>query len=913
MPSEPGEREAVADLFGRALELPEGERGDFVASSGAPDWILREVLQLLDALPAEGRGRGQIDPQLAAALLGQESLTEDPAIGRTIGPYRLLSLLGRGGMGVVYLAERSDGAYEQQVAFKLLPLSIQSDSARRRFTQERQILARLEHPGIARILDGGVGDDGEPYFVMEFVDGAPLTRWCDDRRRGIRRRLDLFLQVCEAVQSAHAQLIVHRDLKPSNILVTESGEIKLLDFGIARMLAEEGEDGTVLTVGDLHPYTPGYAAPEQLDGGVVSVATDVYTLGVILYELLCGHRPAGDGPTRPSSASNRTAPDANGPAPDPATIAANRSSSPQRLARRLQGDLDTIALKALRADPEERYASVQELAADLRRHLAGEPITARPPSAPYRAAKFVRRHWIGVGAMALVLIAVLVGLAATARQAGIARRQRDVARLEAEKLAATQEYLVGLFKAADPAQARGETVTATQLVERGIERVSEDLADQPEVQTDIYQVLGRVALELGDYEQAEKLLEEALPRARRLYGDEHLETADLLSLRGELSNLRSDWAGAEPDLRDALAIYRQQGVEGDTAGLSALAQLGSALRNQGKLDEAGELYRHGIDLVRAAGQGGSAQAATLLNNLVGVLVRTGDLDGASTSMREVLAIYGEQLGADHPRVAMATNNLAGLLAMKGDLRGAEQYSSRAIELEGKLRGQDHPRYASKLDNHANLLHATGRYSEALAMRRQALQVLEKTMPDEELHLAVLDRLAGDLAALGEADAAAAQFDDAGARIARHLGADSLRYGIHRWRLAGALLEQGDVVGALEVASTAVSALEGIPGRGEPWLAVALQVRGTAHLEQGQLELAEADLTRALEIHRRTLPPEHYEAVPTLVSLARVFVAQGRSQNALPLAREASRVAATALPPGQRDRLAAEDVLRAAQQ
>ncbi|MBZ0102387.1 MAG: serine/threonine protein kinase [Thermoanaerobaculia bacterium] len=402
---EPGSGERIAALFGAAFDRPAAERRDLVLAAAESEAIRDEVLSLLDALERAEARPDRLDPRRAAALLGADPPPET-LTGRRIGPYRLLSVLGRGGMGVVYLAERADGAWQQRVALKLLPPALATGALAERFLLERRILARLGHPGIARLLDGGLTDEGDPYFVLEYVEGEPLTVGCDRRRLALEERLRLFRRVCEAVQYAHGRLVVHRDLKPSNILVTPAGEVKLLDFGIARLLdAEGGAEATVLTRLGLQPYTPGYAAPEQLRGEAVTVATDVYALGVLLHELLVGRRPrpaaALPAPlTRPSAAARRS----GGASPegtdgfDPEAAAQARGTTPERLARRLAGDLDTIVLQALREEPERRYESAQALADDVRRHLEGHPIAARPAGALYVAGRFLRRHRFGVAA-----------------------------------------------------------------------------------------------------------------------------------------------------------------------------------------------------------------------------------------------------------------------------------------------------------------------------------------------------------------------------------------------------------------------------------------------------------------------------------------------------------------------------------
>jgi serine/threonine-protein kinase len=427
-------------------------------------------------------------------------------------------------MGTVYLAERVDGQFEQQVAIKLLKQGLPGEDARRRFLQERQILARLEHPGIARLLDGGVTAEGTPFFVMEHVEGRPVTAYCNEQNFGIEQRLRVFLEICDAVQYAHRNLVVHRDLKPSNILVDAAGRVKLLDFGIAKLLAE-GDDGAPAeaTRSVLRAMTPEYAAPEQVRGDPVTTATDVYVLGVLLYELLAGQRPyrVGRGPIseleraileeEPLRPSARTTGGAGLP-----------GIGPRELQRRLRGDLDGIVLKALEKEPERRYPSAEALATDIRRHLQGLPVSAHGDRLAYRTWKFARRHRLSMAAAGLGFLSLIGGLIGTTWQAQRAAR-------EARKAEVVKDFLKSLFSASDPKEAQGKERTARQLLEDGARRIETELKDQPEVQSEVARLIAAVYRELGEYDRAAPLLSADLERHRKLDGPRSLAVAESLT------------------------------------------------------------------------------------------------------------------------------------------------------------------------------------------------------------------------------------------------------------------------------------------------------------------------------------------------------------------------------------------------
>jgi len=477
----------VEALLDAALELPEEHRVAWLEASVADPVLRARVVEMLEAhAHAEGEG-----------FLGAGALTPPGGLeDQTIGSYRVARELGRGGMGVVYLAERADGQFEQSVALKVVKRGFDSDQIVRRFLQERQILARLQHPHIARLLDGGVTDTGQPFFAMEYIDGVPLTHYCDDRRLGIEARLRLFQQVGEAVQYAHRNLVVHRDLKPSNILVLENGTVKLLDFGIAKLIDDDGNP--TLTKTGMRVLTPAYAAPEQEAGEPVTTAADVYSLGVVLYELLSGHNPhqpsesKSSSVKRPStvvgSSTTWTRPDGTTETFDPERISQDRDAKPEQLRRRLSGDLDMICLKALRPEPDERYDSAAAFVDDIRRHLEGLPVEARAGATGYRVRKFVERNRVLVLATVLVMLSLAGGLAAALWQAQRAREAAVRAETEATTAEQVKDYLVTIFKTSNPwEQPGGAELTARELLARGVAQI-DDLEDKPAVQAELLDV-----------------------------------------------------------------------------------------------------------------------------------------------------------------------------------------------------------------------------------------------------------------------------------------------------------------------------------------------------------------------------------------------------------------------------------------
>lgn len=750
----------IESLFHAAIERPPDERSAFLQAACADDpTMVNEIQRLLDADDAphsllEGR---------AIDALDADSSTLTP--GAKVGSYRVIRTIGSGGMGIVYLAERADGQFEQRVALKVIKRGMDSTSILARFRAERRILARLQHPNIARLLDGGVTDDGLPFFTMEYVDGRSITRYCDDEHLSMEARLDLFQHVCAAVQYAHASLVVHRDLKPSNILVTADGQAKLLDFGIARVM-DEDEEG--ITRSGQRVMTPAYASPEQVRGEPVTTASDVYSLGVILYELLCGRHPHRDTASTPVelehaiSATPAERPSKNvarptGEAGDELRtsveqVARARGLTPARLQRRLEGDLDTICLTALRKEPERRYASASHLLDDVRAHLAGRPLNARPDTWRYRATKFVQRNRAAVSvSAALVVLVAAMTVVYTTRLA----RERDRARLEARKAAEVSAFLTSLFEGADPYQSRGESVTAREMLDRGRERVRGELASQPQVVAEMLRVIGLSYQNLGMFDEALAAFEESVVLNERLYGPGDARVALALATAGAVYNERGQYDKGEELGHRAVDIARGLGRDGDEALASGLNVWGAAVNFLGRFEEAEGLYRESIEATKRIEGPRSGKASTTMNNLALLLHERSRYDEAEVLFVEALATQEATFGARHPETATTRYNYAQLLSDTGRLEAAKASWDEVLATDRSLYPGGHPNIAFTLSAYARLLSRLGEFERAEQMEREALEIRRRfhgeAHPDVAYSMGSLGRLLMERARFDEAE------------------------------------------------------------------------------------------------------------------------------------------------------------------
>ena len=730
MAASPTDRYRRVDaVFDALLDVPPEEQMAYAERAAGDDpEVHAEVLRLLHAHRREGFLESP--PPIPEAML-------DGAAARPerVGPWRIVRLLGRGGMGAVYLGERADGQFEQRAAVKLIHRA--APGIIRRFLEERRILALLEHPGIARLLEGGVTPDGLPYFAMELIEGAPLTQYCDEHALPVARRLELVAQVCDAVSYAHQHLVIHRDLKPSNILVTADGRPKLLDFGIAKLLAAGA--GSERTETQLPAMTPEFAAPEQVRGDSVSTATDVYALGVLLYLLLTGRYPYD---VRGRSFGELTRIICEEEPPRPSAVA------PEAQRRELRGDLDLIVLTALRKDPARRYQTPVELADDLRRYRDGRPVRARADSPGYRLSKFVGRHRVEIAA-SVVLLALLGG--------GLARERslRHRAELETAKAREVGDWVVSVFDVADPGTtARRDTgdVTARALLERGARRVDSSLAGQPEIQAQLRGVFGRAYTSLGLYDQAIALLRQALTQHTALFGEHSLQVAEDRARLGEALMQLDRFDEAEPHLRAALEERRRQLGARSDATAEALDRLATSYQRRSRYAEAEPLFREALAIRRGLFGDTAVVVATSLNNLGVLLYLKSAYPDAEKAYREALAIDLRSLGARHARTAETQQNLAQALQLQGRRAAAETLYRDALATKRLVLGNANPSVTINLNNLADLLRDEGRLDEAETLIREAL-VLDRRMFGNThsfvaaglSNLANVLRLKGDLA------------------------------------------------------------------------------------------------------------------------------------------------------------------------
>jgi eukaryotic-like serine/threonine-protein kinase len=726
---------ALSPYLDEALELPTADRASWLASIFARDVGLAVDLQTLLAEHDRVHRSGFLEQPVS--LTSRAALTQSLS-GQTIGAYRLISLIGQGGMGTVWLAERCDGRFEGQAAVKLLNIGLMGPVGEERFRREGTILARLTHPHIAHLIDAGVTPNGQPYLVLEHIAGVSLDRYCDEHALGVEARVRLFLDVLDAIAHAHANLIVHRDIKPANVLVSEDGQVKLLDFGIAKLLEPDAESGTpgsgtsALTRDAGSALTPEYASPEQVTGLPVTTATDVYALGVLLYVLLTGQHPAGAAvqsaatliqaiidtePRRVSEAvvSHTESHDTL------ATHAARCGTTSSKLRRILHGDLDTIVAKALKKNPSERYGSVVALADDLRRFLRREPISARPDTLAYRTSRFVRRHARGV-AMAAAVVVLLGG--STAFYTSRLAQERDRAQREAVKATKVSELMVGLLTGADPIANRAtrEGPTVRGLLDAGAERAQRELTDQPEVQAEILTVLGRVYRRLGVFDKAQILLERALAVGRTVYGAEHVRLAQTLNDLGVLLTDKGDYDAAGRALEQSLNMRRKLlGSEHADVAVT-LVELGRVYQDQGFNQRADPLLRESLAIRTKVLGEGHPETAVSLNAVGSVLRLNGDLTGAESLLRQSFELNRKTRGEYHANTGTSLHDLGLIAASRGDYASAESLFRQALVTMRTALGDTHPVVAMTLNSLSRVLAGQGRYDEAVAALQSALDI-----------------------------------------------------------------------------------------------------------------------------------------------------------------------------------------------
>ena len=819
-------------VFEELVEGDQSARAERLAALAEADPALASaVAELLEAdRRAQGflsRPAGWRDPD---ATVAEGERAADPAarVGERVGAYRLIELLGAGGMGEVYLAERADGRFEQRVALKLVKRGMDTALILRRFARERQILARLDHPGIARLLDGGEGADGRPFFVMERIEGEPITDYCAARDLPLEERLRLVADCSDAVEAAHRNLVVHRDLKPSNILVTPDGRVKLLDFGIARLLSED-DGATELTRHGAQVLTPAYAAPEQILGGGITMATDVFSLGVVLYELLTGSLPHDRRAPTPYDLISRVERES---AEKPSTVARKATESTgtgERRSRRLRGDLDTIALKALQRDPARRYASAAALGADLRAYLGGRPVAARPDTTTYRLRKFVSRHRLAVGASLVVAASLIGGLAVSLVQTAVAKR-------EAERAAAAQTFLTSLFAELDPDRMSGAAPTVRDLIDRGTARLATELAAQPELRSEMELLIGQVYNQLSLHEQAQPLFRAARDRRRELGGADDPRGAEAEKRLAISLHRQARYAEAEPLLRALAARAERRGDDLELA--SVYSNYANLKRQTGDYEAAVEMLERGVAILSAQGDIDTRSLATSLNNLGLAYWRQQRSRPAIVTFRRALALHSKNA----PGSALVSGTLQNLLEVHrdiGELEQAEDYGRQSLALHRAVYPEFHPAIANTLAALANVARKANEFDKARELYEES--------------------------------------------IANFAGSQRPDHPDFAWTLRGyatLLRQQGDVKGALEAYERALAVRRKAFGDRHPEVAQSWHDLARGRLAVDDLEGAFAALRTGVDIYRATLPADSSQLAGGLFLLGDVLRLNGRAEEGI---------------------------------
>jgi serine/threonine protein kinase/tetratricopeptide (TPR) repeat protein len=771
-----------------------------------------------------------------------------------IGPYRILQKIGEGGMGIVYEAEQ-ETPVRRRVALKLVKWGMDTGQVVARFEAERQALALMNHPNVARVFDAGATREGRPYFVMECVKGVPITEHCDRHRLTTRERLELFMQVCEGVQHAHQKGIIHRDIKPSNILVeVREGKAvpKIIDFGVAKATEHRLTERTLFTELGQLVGTPEYMSPEQAEmtHQDIDTRTDVYSLGVVLYELLVGALPFDPKTLREAGYDEIRRRIREEDPPKPSTristlesskktkCAARRRTDPQALSRSLRGDLDWIAIRALEKDRTRRYPTAMGLAVDIERHLKHEPVRASPPSVAYRIRKFMARHRVGVAAGVMVALALIVGAALAVGGMVNAREQRDVARREAMKAEAINAFLLNTFALPDPLRGAGRDVTVLEAMDRSTDKITSMLGDQPEVEAAVKNRLGDVYRRLGEYQAAEALLVSALELRLELFDRDHPDVAETLFL------------------------------------------LASARHDLGQLEEAEQGYLESLEIVRRLLGDENSDVARGINTVARLRRDQGDLEQSEALFREALAMRRNLLGPNDADVAESTHDLAQLLQMRGKYDEAEQLFRESLRISTELHGPEHPEVAFARNGLATMLYRQGRYDESEALFREVLTIQRRTLGEGH------EQVAAGLLWIGYVLQAKQEYDEAETVIREALeiyreavGEDHHDVGTAFHNLAVVLREKGDLEGALSLFERAWAIRENALRPNHYLTATTRGSMGACLARLGRYEEAEQHLKLSLQVNLKEFGSDHGSTRWTASALVDLYRAWGKPDEA----------------------------------
>jgi len=862
--------EAVLSVFHDALAHPPDERSAYVRDACGEDTDLRQHVERLLEADATDNALVQTGNGWNEQLVAERSSMSDVQIG----PYRIREEIGRGGMGVVYRAERDDVG--TTVAIKVLRERFPTADRLRRFLAEQRTLGRLNHPSIARFLDAGVTGDGTPFFVMEHVDGAPITAYCDRHDLGATERLTLFQDVCEAVRYAHANLVVHRDLKPSNVLVTTDGQVKLLDFGVAKGIADDVDDFT--RTGE-RLLTPAYAAPEQVRDEPVSTATDVYALGALLYELLTGRRPLDVSSDVPLSvAIERIMHDQ----PVLPSEAASQGESPPIAPSRLRGDLDTICQTALQKAPDRRYASAEALRDDLWRTLSNRPIAARPDSWTYRIGKFLRRNRTEIGATGAATLGVALLVVFYTLQLS---DERDRAGRQAAVSESVVEFLVEILEEGNPNAAGGDTLTIYDVIERA-EMRSETLGD-PLVRANVLDAVARVRLVRGQLNQADSLFRVALDLRQTPPVFDYSDIAASLNQLAQVQILQGNYPAADSLMQVSLGLWERAFGAIDRQLAEPTKILAHVRYQQGDYAEADSLYQRATEIDDAMGGLSSDSRADAHQEWGMAKFQQADYEGASRQYREAIDYFREMHPEGHVATASALANLASIERVRGNYEAAVSGYREAMEMTRTLLGPRHINIALIQNNLAVTYHRQGQTERAASIMTENLQLREDLLGANHPAVATAHNNLGDmLRKLGRLDAAERHFRTALLIREAALGPDHARTATTLNNIASLHESRGSLATAEPMRRDVLTRYRAAYGEEHPRVALALSNLGSLLRKRGAYAEADSMLTQALDLQRRLHDPMHDDLARTLEELAALHVDRETWSRAEPLLQEA---------------------------
>ena len=833
----------ISHIFDIALTLPKERRTTYIESLCEDNPVLfKEVNELLksvedsDRILEEQLRRNEILLQDLSAHL-EESKSSKSLINSTLGKWKIISLLGKGGMGDVYKVERTETDIQQYGALKIMRRGLDTPENIRRFRLEKQILAGLHHPNIASLIDGGLSENGLPFLVMEYVEGNPVTQYCDQNNLTINQRIKLFSSICEGVQYAHKNLIIHRDLKPENILVTKNGHVKILDFGIAKLLDPDlYEWSAVETRQNARIMSIEYAAPEQVAGEPVNTSTDQFTLGLLLFELLAGIQPF-DFEDHPYREIRRIILEEQSPYPSHrirnyqdkqklAEIAKNRSATVDNLTSQLTGDLDSIILKTLRKDHKARYNSIDQLKIDLKNYLENKPVLARRNSTFYRAKKFVKRNSKGIATVSAFILIIISLVSYFTFQL---TQERNTAQLEAKTAEQVSSFMLGLFEANQPSEAQGDTLTARTLLNRGADKAKE-LNNQPIVQARMYEEIGRAYHAIGLYQDALTVLKESLELRREIHGEQHIEVANILNLQGFSFKEIGDYAVAESLYQKALTVQH------------------NVLENK------------------------HPDIAETQNNL-GVLYRVlGEYDKAENHLSKALKIWRNQYGDEHAETANTLSNLGIVYRFNGDLETAEAYLNQAYKIQQKINPElNHPKTATITETLGYVLKEQKKYDEAESMYRLSLKIRRKIYGNNHTDVAnTLNNLSVLLAEQGKLQEAEDLIKESTKIRKQQLGTDHIQYVSSLHNLAFFYQKNENFASADSLYQRTLIKWRDLLGPQHPNVAVTLNNLAFVQMSQNKNEEAEQNYLKALRIRRNTFEKNHPAIKRSLERMAEFY-------------------------------------------